>query len=284
VTSSHASIDWSPRTDEGVTWSVSVLDVRSGDVVVEIRPDAPRRIASVGKVLLLIDLAAQARTDPGSMTVPLDRRTVDPVEDSGLWQHLATPAMSVGDLAVLVASVSDNLATNVLLHHVGLDRVTDRAVSLGLGVTRLHDRVRDRRGPTDPPTLATGTAGELARLARAVERDELPDTPAMTGALLAHWLSAGVDLSMVSAAFDLDPLAHGAPSPEGLTCWSKTGTDVDVRAEVGVLRGPAGAVAFAAIANSVEHGRPLPTDSVLADLHALGRGIRAHVRGTHPGA
>jgi beta-lactamase class A len=271
---------WTPRTaEDGVVWSVSVLDLVTGAARLTIHPDEERRIASVGKLLLLVGLAARARDDPGSMTVRLDRGTVEPVADSGLWQHLGVPAMSVGDLALLVAAVSDNLATNVLLDHVGLDRVSARAASLGLQRTRLHDRVRDHRGPSDPPTLATGSAGELARLARAIERDELPATPPRTGALVAHWLSTGVDLSMVSSAFALDPLAHGAASPEGLTCWSKTGTDVDVRAEVGVVRGPAGALAFAAIANSGVAGAPLPAAAVLDDLRALGLAVVDHVLG-----
>jgi beta-lactamase class A len=267
---------------QGVGWSVVVLDVEAGAELLVVDHARPRRIASVGKLLLLVELAAQARADPGSMTVQLDRRTVEPVEDSGLWQHLAVPAMAVGDLAVLVAAVSDNLATNVLLDHVGLDRVRARAASLGLERTALHDRVRDHRGPGDPPTLAIGSAAELARLARAIERDELPGTPPLTGTLLAHWLSTGVDLSMVSAAFALDPLAHGAPSPEGLTCWSKTGTDVDVRAEVGVVRGPAGAVAFAAIANSEGVDKPLPAAAVLDDLRVFGQAVRRHVLGVDP--
>ena len=51
------------------------------------------------------------------------------------------------------------------------------------------------------------------------------------------WLAASTDLSMVSSAFDLDPLAHTGPDDDGdeLRVWSKTGTDDGVRAEVGLL-------------------------------------------------
>jgi beta-lactamase class A len=58
------------------------------------------------------------------------------------------------------------------------------------------------------------------------------------------WLSLNTDLSMVASAFGLDPLAHREPD-HGILLVNKTGTDVGVRSEVGVLRGPRAGVVYA---------------------------------------
>ncbi len=72
------------------------------------------------------------------------------VADSGLWQHLRVEDLSVDDLCVLIASVSDNVATNVVLNKVGLPALRTLAESLGLVHTALLDYVRDHRGPDNP--------------------------------------------------------------------------------------------------------------------------------------
>jgi beta-lactamase class A len=240
-----------------VTWSVSVRD-GDGVEVYGHRPDLVLSTASVGKLLLLLEVA---RTLPADLAC--DRRAVAPVADSGLWQHLRTDVLPVADLAVLVASVSDNLATNVLLHHVGLDRVAALAGSLGLTATALHDAVRDGRAPGHPPRLSSGSAAELSLLLH-----RLPELEG--GARVLDWMRTSADLSMVASAFGLDPLSH-----DGATVRNKTGTDDGVRADVGVATGPAGSVSYAVLANWTPPGDAV--GEVLATMRELGDGIRAFV-------
>lgn len=249
-------------TDTTVAWSVCVRD-GNGDVVHAHRPDLVLSTASVGKVLLLLEVA---RTVPPGLRC--DRRDVEPVADSGLWHRLRTDVLPAGDLAVLVASVSDNLATNVLLHHVGLDRVAALGGELGLAATALHDIVRDVRTAADPPRLSSGTAAELSLL--------LHRLPAVDGGdQVLEWLRASADLSMVASAFDLDPLSH-----DGVTVRNKTGTDDGVRADVGVATGPAGTVSYAVLANWHPHAAApdaATAGDVLATMRAVGDGIRVLV-------
>ena len=138
--------------------SVSVIDADTGVVLVSLDADRIRPTASIGKVLLLIEVARRLVNGDLDSSVAIPRSTADTVADSGLWQHLSVPALPAPDLAALVGAVSDNLATNVLLRTVGLPSVTALAVQLDLAATRLHDQVRDVRGPTDPATLSTGSA------------------------------------------------------------------------------------------------------------------------------
>jgi beta-lactamase class A len=263
-----------PPETPGVTWGVCVIDVPSGDVVLEHRAGATLSTASIGKLLLLMEAARQIDDGVIRPDELVARTDADTVGDSGLWQHLTEPALSVADLAVLVASVSDNLATNVLLRRVGIEAVTATTARLGLHATALHDRVRDVRGATDPPVLSTGSAAELAGLLRAMCLGHAVSASASSRVL--GWLATGVDLSMVGAAFGLDPLAHTGPD-RGITLRNKTGTDLGVRADVGLAGGSSTELAYAVLANwpADEDHR----DGVLAAMRDLGARLRDRLSG-----
>ncbi len=243
----------------GVQISAAVLDADTGGLLLSAEADAVRPIASVGKILLLVEVARLLVTGQLDPATPLTRTPDDAVADSGLWQHLHTRSLAVADLAVLVGAVSDNLATNVLLRAVGLPAVADVAAGLGLRHTALHDRVRDHRGPDDPPVLATGSATELAVVMAALHRGEVVDPT--VSAMVLGWLNLDTDLSLVAGAFGLDPLAHTVADRDR---WlgHKTGTDRGVRCDVGVLRGPIRAVAYAVLAEFDDTNREVAVDAM----------------------
>ena len=189
----------------------------------------------------------------------------DAVQDSGIWQLLAADRLCVDDLAHLVGILSDNLATNVLLRRVGLDRVQRTADQLGL---QAHQAQR----PGPRPARAGGPVDPVRGVGVGVGR---PADPAGRGCRCQRWCLAagavvaagGADLSMVAQPLGLDPLAH-ADGDRGMRLWHKTGTDDGTRADVGLLSGPDGTVAYAAIARWDPAGpdRRMP---VLAGMHAL---------------
>jgi len=220
-------------------WSILAVEAGSGDVLIESDPDLLLPTASVGKVFLLHHLAQLLDEDESLGHLLLRKDSVEPVADSGLWQHLDIPALTLTDCARLVGAVSDNLATNVLLDHVGLAPVQAVARRLAPGGSMLNDSVRDVRTPEDPPMLSLGCAADWVSYFR---------TPHPT---VMSWLAPATDLSMVSSAFGLDPLAHAEPVPtdlaNGLQVWSKTGTDDGVRAEVGLLEVAGRRAAYAVI-------------------------------------
>ena len=236
----------------GVRWSIFITPVGGGmPAGLRAEHDADRRLrtASIGKILLLAETARQIEDGILDPAEPLRRDPALAVADSGLWQHLAVDVLPVADVAVLVAAVSDNYATNVLLERIGLNRVSEMTASLGLRDTSLNDRVRASRAPDDPRTLSNGTARELAGLMSRIALGELV-TPGVSRRLDA-WLATNVDLSMVAAGFHLDPLAHHedpATPDRGRRLRNKTGTDGGIRADVGYLSADATLV-YAVLAN-----------------------------------
>jgi len=226
----------------GVQVSARAIDLATGSVLFSVDDHVVMPTASIGKVLLLVEVAARIESQQTSSLSIIERTVQDAVGDSGIWQHLAAPAMPLADLAALIGATSDNLATNVLLRHVGLDAVSKRTEELGLTRTALLDLVRDHRGPDDAPQLSVGSANELTWLLSSLARGEIVSPE--TSQRVIGWLSLNTDFSMVAGAFGLDPLAHRT-AEHSILLVNKTGTDRGVRSEVGVLRGPRAGVTYA---------------------------------------
>ncbi len=227
---------------EGAQVSAKAVDIDTDEVLVAIDDRIVLPTASVGKILLLIEVSARLTSRDFSGYGILDKTTLDAAGESGIWQHLQAPSLPVADLATLVAFTSDNLATNVLLRQVGLDAVRARTESLGLMRTALLDLVRDSRGPDDAPQLSVGSTAELTWLFASLARNEVVDP--LTSSRVMAWLSLNTDLSMVASAFGLDPLSHRGPD-HSTVLINKTGSDAGVRSEAGVLRGSRAQVAYA---------------------------------------
>lgn len=254
------------------SWSLAVLDA-DGRALLTHDDEAVRPVASSAKVLLLVAAAAAIERGDLDPDEPLRRSSVAAVADSGLWQHLRVDALPADDVARLVGSVSDNLATNVLLARLGgAGAVADEARRRGIAGIALHDFVRDERTASDPATLGTATAGALARLfatlAPAGGGDDEAGGP--VASRVRGWLRDGADLSMVAGALGLDPLAHTAPD-RGVALWHKTGTDTGVRADSGVIAVDGVVRAYSCLVEFDEADR----DAVLAVMRAVGTGIRA---------
>lgn len=261
-------------------WSVVVRDTETGAVLIDYDGDKLLDMASIGKLILLAYVGNELLDDPHAATTRLDRRTAAPVSDSGLWQHLDVDALCVADIARLVFIASDNLATNVLMDHFGLERVRAFRGNLGFVRTDLLDIVRDARGPDHPEALSRGTASELCGFMLRVARGEL------VGAGLSKWLREGLslntDLSMVPAPIGLDPLAHARAihdrAPPAVA--NKTGTDRGVRADAGIITGTRREMAYAAICNYGD--RTGSTAEVLRGMHIIGESILAAANAQSP--
>jgi beta-lactamase class A len=226
---------------DGASVSASVIDTSTGKALLTVDDTLVQPVASLGRVLLLVEVAAQLE-DGRLHGDRLQRMARDTATGAGLWQFLQEPTMQVSDLATLVGASADAWATNALLSTVGIDAVRERAEALGMERTALIDRVRDRRGPDDAPDASVAPAGELAWLMRGLALGEVVDE-AVSNRVLG-WLSLAADLTLVSGSFGLDPLAHRMLD-HGLQVVAVTGSSTGVRAEAGILRGPGSSVSYA---------------------------------------
>lgn len=234
------------------------VDADTDEVLLSREPDVVLRTASVAKVLVLSALARAIESGEVAADELLSRTVTPRVADSGIWHRMAVDALPVGDVALLVGAVSDNWATNVLVERLGLAAVN----SFGLEHTALHDVVRDVRGPADPPTLSTGTAREWVAVLVALHRRTW--VSAAVSERVLGWLAAGVDHSLVGSGLALDGVD---PLIGDGTLVNKTGSDDDVRCDVGLVRVGGRTVAYAGLGNGEPGG-------LVAGLRGFGDDVR----------
>lgn len=257
--------------------SVRLVDPSSSaGVLAEQEPRASLKTASVGKLFLLAEIARLAvagRLDLGEVLSRDDESPEDPMEDSGLLYLLRQRSLCVADLCVLVGAFSDNYATNLLVGRVGLEAVARCSRDLlGYRTSSLLDKVRWTRDPSMPDDMSRGCAAELCDYMARMHAGRLIGP--RESALVERWLGTDADTSMLSGVFGVDPLAHW-PDDAGFALRHKTGTESDVRCDVGVVSSATTGrtIAYAVLANW-DRGLGDLRDVVLADMRRCGESIR----------
>jgi beta-lactamase class A len=99
-------------------------------------------------------------------TLVLDRSKA--VGGSGALIHMGTPTLSLRDYAILMVTLSDNTATNVLIDRLGMAEISKRMQKLGLPGTQLRRHMMDsaaaRRGDEN-----VSTPSELIALLKSLQ-------------------------------------------------------------------------------------------------------------------
>jgi beta-lactamase class A len=172
--------DISSKVDGVVGYAI--VDLTSGDRVAHLeRETFPT--ASTIKLTLVYELFKQAEEGRIRLdeTLALDRSKA--VGGTGVLVEMGTPVLSIRDYAVLMVTLSDNTATNVLIDRLGMDNVARRMQALGLNGTKLRRHMMDtaaaRRGDEN-----VSTPDEIVRLLQAMqggagERHAMPDAIAL---------------------------------------------------------------------------------------------------------
>ena len=126
---------------------------------------------------------------------------------------MGTPTLSIRDYAVLMVTLSDNTATNVLIDRLGMDRIAARMQGLGLDATKLRRHMMDtaaaRRGDEN-----VSTPDELVRLLKAMN-DGMPQAIELLKKPKENRLRKGL--------------------PEGVASADKSGELEGVRVDAGIV-------------------------------------------------
>jgi len=173
------------------------------------------------KVPILIELYRQAEARPALLTRQHRISAATRTGGSGVLQFFSdgTSSLSNEDLAVLMVSLSDNGATNLLIDAVGMDSVNHTLRTLGLTQTRLQRRMiqpeASARGQENISTPAEA-ATIMARLARCA----LPLSPAWCERVM-HILELPKDEAVRSVIPSNIRVASKPGSLEGVaTSWA----------------------------------------------------------------
>ncbi len=210
----------------------SVLDLQTNQTV-NYHADETFRTASVIKLAILTTLMSQVDAGTASLDAPIMLRRSDVTDGSGVLQYL-TPGltMTVRDYAFLMMSISDNLATNVLIDHVGLENVQAFMAASGYSEIVLH---RKLISGIPPSPLGTATPAALTRLITAVFRRQIV-SPAACDEMMR--MMDGVGSGRVGRYLPFSAYGnYGSDEPEvdKLHLAGKTGSNVGLRTQTAVV-------------------------------------------------
>lgn len=219
----------------GGSWSLCAVESGSGLSIAE-RAEVAHPAASIIKLPILVTVLDLVRSDRIGLSDRAVLRPAHRVGGAGALQHLDLTSVSVQQALTLMVTISDNVATNVLIDHVGMDRIrqtwTDpRYAGFQLGRLLGHEAT----GPEDD---------NLASAAAAVRLLTELDAGARAGDRVA---SLGLALLAQQQVRDRIP-SH---LPEDVACFNKTGELAGVRHDVALLRRGDRSVAVAMLASEL---------------------------------
>ena len=152
---------------------VTITDLKT-DESFSVNGDIVFTQASAIKLPVLVELFRQVEEGRYSLNEVVTLRPDDIVPGSGVLQQL-TPGsvrMTLGDVATLMVTVSDNTATNMIIDRVGMDNVNATMSGLGLSHTKLQRKMMDTEAwISDRENLST--PNEQAQLLELIYRGDV---------------------------------------------------------------------------------------------------------------
>lgn len=235
----------------GLTGWIHARDLDSGRTV-GVRADEPVVAASVFKIPVLIELCCQVsegRLDP-HRRIRLEPDDFPVPGGTGISLFRDAVELSLLDLSVLMMSVSDNRATDVVIDAVGLAQVNSRMRAAGLVGTYLEAdcaglfrQIDEDLGEPWDDYLRRDPTGARLRVVRAAtpeltNRTTAEETTALLGLVWADEMFPADACAEVRHVLGVQAFTHrlAAGFPEPTTrVWGKTGTLAHVRNEAGVV-------------------------------------------------
>lgn len=123
-------------------FSIILKDLQKGRLLYARDADRVVPSASVIKVLILAEAFRQVMSGRLNLYQKLCVSDEDRVEFS-LISEMDMNLYSLNDLLILMMTISDNTATNVLIDLLGMDNINDMAVGIGLKDTALKRKMMD---------------------------------------------------------------------------------------------------------------------------------------------
>ncbi len=195
-----------------------------GTEIVAVNPDAKVVTASSIKILVLVEAHARAAAGDFRWGETYALKKEDRVGGGGdLQKEKDGTSETMAKLARRMMLDSDNIATNVLIRRLGMDKINARAEALGLKITRLNRYMMDaaaRKAGIENWT----TPREMATLWRKILRKEIltPEACAEIGSLAEEMSRDGI----------------GGTVPKEIPVARKPGALVGIRNDTGYVRHP----------------------------------------------
>ena len=190
--------------------------------------------ASMIKIPILVELYHQR--DEGKLA--LDDEIVltddDKIGGSGLLSDLTSGRTYIlKDFAVLMMSISDNTATNLLINHLGIEAINQTIRNIGMAQTELRRIIDFDLLKDDNDAFAVSTASDFVLLMKKLYKKEIlrPETCAE----VIEIMRIQKYIERLNRYLPFSPYDRELGREEKLWVASKTGALTGVRTEAGLV-------------------------------------------------
>ena len=220
------------------------------------RHNAHHRVPSASLIKLPILAAfwqavAAGQLDPGErVTVPAEAR----VDGTGVLKALAAGLQPTwGDVATLMITVSDNVATNLIIDRLGMEAIQGWIDAAGLAETRLERQMMDR------PAMGAGRQNWTSAA----------DVETLLSAIAAGTCVSREASGQMQRALEAQQIQDRLPRrlPDGVRVANKTGNFTDVIHDAGIVSWPGGTLAIAVLSQGVRP--PWQAMDAIAEIAAV---------------
>ena len=209
--------------------------------------------ASTVKIAIMIELFRQIDAGRLSLDTSHTLRPEDKATGSGVVANLHDGIeLTLGDLAYLMMSISDNSSTNILIDHVGQERVNATMRDLGMAGSTLGRRMRGMQ------------AGASEQENWAVPEDYTRAIAALLDGSAASAASCAKMLELLEAQQNERRIARHLPRTNRPRWGSKTGSLPGVNNDVGYVVTEPGPVIMAIFCEN--QANPHDGEQIIGDI------------------
>ncbi|TMC04720.1 MAG: serine hydrolase [Chloroflexi bacterium] len=231
----------------------------------ELRAGEPFPAASTIKLFILHELLRQAEAGRLSLADEVVMGRTDVVPGSGVLKDLSPGVtLSLRDAATLMVTVSDNVASNLLIGRLGVGAINQGARACGCLQTRLGGKLFRTRAPG-----STTTPRDLARLMLGIARRRAV-SPTASSLMLDILRREQSDLIV----------GRLLPEERGRRVWtvaSKHGSLPGVRNDVAYVRGRTGRYVIALMSRDCADPNGSVDNEAVLCLARVARAVHDHV-------
>jgi beta-lactamase class A len=214
--------------------------------IVQFGTMVPMETASTIKLPILVETLRQVEQGALSLETPVTLEHSDMVEGSGVLQALSPGlTLALRDVLTLMITVSDNVATNMVLRIIGLSSVNYAMQALGLRDTEIKKRIDF----TLPGPLGLSTPYDLVLLLKGIHQRTLISSKASE--VMYAILRQQQYNTLLTRYLPYD-LLNSDTDDAPVRIASKSGSLRGVRNDAGLINTPWGDVALAIMSEGAE--------------------------------